>query len=86
MKGKIKQIEEKNFEPFVLELTIESAEEARLLWHVFNRVYICDVIFSEHYGEDWKYNNNILADLSANEVIRDEIEQQLKKYNLSIYS
>jgi len=46
MKGKIKPVEVdlKTFKPFVLELTVESVGEARLLFHCFNRLDLLEVL------------------------------------------
>jgi len=37
------------FEPFELNLMIETAEEARLMWHIFNKINLKEAIFTEGY-------------------------------------
>jgi hypothetical protein len=49
MKLKVQQ-EEKKFEPMKLELTLETIEEARLMWHILNRNRLKEAIFSENYS------------------------------------
>lgn len=49
MKLKVQE-EEKKFEPMKLELTLETIEEARLMWHVLNKNNLKEAIFSESYS------------------------------------
>ena len=42
-----------NFVPFTVEITFENADEARLMWHVFNRGHLWEAISKDkesHYG------------------------------------
>ena len=42
----------KEFTPFVISFTIDNPQEARLLYHVFNRCDLRDAIFEGNYGHD----------------------------------
>lgn len=81
----IKKDETKKFEPFVLKIKVESVEEARTMYHVFNRCDLPEMMLeSKWYGEfskllkhDSAYTND-LANLDENlgGIIKREIESQ----------
>ena len=56
----------KQFKPFRLTLEIESEEEARLLWHVFNNASLRACVFDNYRSSDTikKYNKNIDSNFS----------------------
>lgn len=67
----IKDEESKGFTPFKLTLEIETPEEARLLWHCFNKLRLRQAIMDSSYG---KYSVACAEDLSDDgESIKSEI-------------
>ena len=65
----------KQFKPFRLTLEIESEEEARLLWHVFNRGNLKDAIFYNYTCRT--YNMNIVNQFSCREDICNAISKEV---------
>lgn len=47
--GGIEMSGEKIFKPFVVDVPINMIQEARLLYHVFNRLFLRDAIMTEAY-------------------------------------
>jgi len=85
MKSKIvKRIKEpKKFKPFQLQIDIESLDEARVFFHIFNNGTLVDKIKKGWYRdneslEDGDYNELIIRDLEnmAYEDIELEVESQ----------
>ena len=72
--GKIK----KEFKPFTVKIEVETIQEARLLYHVFNRRGIGGLIFDGFYGRD--YCKDIDSDFDDPQrtysAIKDEIKNQ----------
>ena len=68
--------EEKKFQPFDVVLTVETEQEARLLYHVFNRNYLKEIIFTGRY--DHPYNQDIKPyfDGGEYELISKELGRQ----------
>ncbi len=69
------------WKPVKLELTINSVEEARLLYHCFNRIDLLDCILTGNYGggEGTSYDTyNTLLNFKNNEylVIEKIIQNQ----------
>ena len=65
------------FTPFTLEITLETPEEARLLWHVFNRLRLRDAIFDDEYGVCDGYNDNIdsrFSDIGMCKIIGEHVK------------
>jgi hypothetical protein len=69
----LKKPEKKEFEPFELNLFVETEQEARLLFHVFNRLDLKEAIFSELYAEPNQYNDDML-----NSLIRSDIKDYIR--------
>jgi len=46
----IEKTKKETFVPFTVEITFENADEARLMWHVFNRARLWEVIASGSYN------------------------------------
>ena len=67
------------FKPFQITLELETEEEARLLWHIANRVNIRAKIFSDDYGREGEYlramNNSF-----GNAMLREEIAEHVTIY------
>ena len=75
--GKIK----KEFKPFTVKFEVETIQEARLLYHVFNRRCLADVIFSGDYDKNCKYSGDIYSDF---DIGYDAIEEEIKKQGFEI--
>jgi len=70
--------EEPKFKPFQLTLEIESEDEARLLWHVFNRCNLRKIIF-ENYGSKYTLPDlTEFASTSTGFMIREYIESKVQ--------
>jgi hypothetical protein len=64
MKLKFKDEETKVFKPVKIELTVESIEELRLLFHAFNRRGLRNAIFNKigvNYGTTVYYDEDLIA-------------------------
>jgi len=74
MRSKIKSVtKSKEFKPFTVELTMETIEEARLLYYIFTRCNLRDLIsadLDDSVAEDFKDDDDLF------EQIRNEIEAQ----------
>ena len=79
---KVKEIkvkDEKEFKPFSIEITFENAREARLMWHVMNKMGLRDALFADGYGSVSEYNMNIGKDFgTGDKEIRDIIENNVQ--------
>ena len=65
----------KEFKPFVVKIEVETIQEARLLFHTFNRERLFDVIFSGGYGRD--YDKNVASNFGVNFLlVKNEIQKQ----------
>ena len=67
------------FKPFTLNLRIEDEEEAKLLWHVFNRIRLREAIMNDFgygngYGETY---GSCANDFTGSISIKEEIERHL---------
>lgn len=71
-KGEIK----KDFKPFDLNLRVETAEEARLLWHIFNCLRMSDYFIEDVIYPMANYNCNIAEDITSDEI-RKYIEEHV---------
>jgi len=60
--------QEKKFEPFDLSIRVETEDEARLLWHVFNRLNLTEAIFGETYGAEDEYIKPKIDDITSDEI------------------
>ena len=81
MKVKIEE-HEIDFIPFDVKLTLESAQEARLLWHVFNAVNLKDLLLNTH---DFRmYIVDIATNLNTNACDADSLEKFLNDKGYSI--
>jgi len=83
MKGKLVSLNvKKEFEPITLEITIESVEEARSLFHVFNYTDLGNLMKSDWYssgGIGKNYSIKVSRSLGSSGLgfkIKNEIENQ----------
>lgn len=82
MKGKIKTKKPQvaYFKPIKVELKVETIEEARLLYHVFNRARLKACIFCEDYGMNGEFSEIVCSDYydtaDFRALLKDEIENQ----------
>lgn len=69
---------EKEFKPFKLELTVETVEEARLFYHVFNHTNLASKIGETWYstGFDYEKSKGTLSGTFIGEKISKEIRNQ----------
>jgi len=69
--------EEKKFKPFVIKITVEDIEEARLMFHIYNRLNLRDAIFTEGY-ETMEAKERTASSITGIHFtkIRNEIERQ----------
>lgn len=83
MKAEIENAEKlKEFKPFEITLTVESVKEARLLFHVFNRVNLKDAILTKFYCDTDEYDLDIENQFSGE--IYDKIEKEIKRQGFEI--
>jgi len=82
MKGKITSVKiENKFKPFILELEIETLQEARLLYHLANAPHLLDVFKKGVGGGCYglrDYSDDIAESFHGYiwELISDEIKKQ----------
>lgn len=72
--------EPKKFKPFTVSLEVETIEEARLLFHVFNHGNLKQLIDSdEFYNDDMEYSSLYSCgfdDYNGWEILKNEILRQ----------
>lgn len=73
---------EREFKPFTVKIEVETIQEARLLYHVFNRRNIRDIILSDGYGGD--YNKNIDYDFDCQQGSHARISEEIKRQGFEI--
>ncbi len=71
----------RNFQPFTLQVEVESIGEARLLYHVFNRANLLDVLKGQSQLGEYFVGFNMDIDPNLNEdttysKLRNEIQGQ----------
>jgi len=76
MKVDINESAEKKFEPFSFTVTIETPQEARLWFHVFNKRGLDDAIFDDTYFGD-KYNRDMVDHFEPNAKMREFIRNRV---------
>ena len=65
----------KEFKPFVVKIEVETIQEARLLFHTFNRRQLSNAIFSGNYGD--AYDKDIASNFEVDyKIIWSEILKQ----------
>ena len=84
MEGKIiKEVTTPEFKPFKLELMVNSIEDARLLFHIFNNGILSDVINGENSWYDMKEFTKVSGDLSRNRV-SENIDNHLRELGFNV--
>ena len=68
MKVELKEVEKKGFEPFKIELTIETLLELKDL---HNRVNLAWYVVNEALGNDWSKFSTELFNVIDNELFKD---------------
>jgi hypothetical protein len=68
--------EVKEFKPFAINLLIETEGEARLLWHVFNRLNLKEAIFHSGYDTVRRYIQEMDEEFDC-EKIRELINDKI---------
>ena len=79
MKTEIKSTQtKKEFKPFTIEITAETIEDARLLWHIFNCGDIIEKLEKSGYFEEQVYSKQITKyfDYEDWTKINEEIQSQ----------
>lgn len=71
---------EKSFEPFDLTLRIETKEEARLFWHVFNRGDLKDILTDGDVLEEYISVNIDYFSEECSDAIKYKIENYVNIY------
>jgi hypothetical protein len=67
--------EEKGFVPFDITIRFESVQEARLMYHVMNKLRLWPAINQNGYGS---YNNDVAESFSGDdEKLKAEIERHV---------
>ena len=81
MKVKEIDIQQKQWQPVKLEIILETVEEARLLFHVFNNVDLMGAFECEEEYDLNPYSQNIARAFFAG---IDEVEQAIKKQGFEV--
>lgn len=79
MKTEIKSTQtKKEFKPFTIEITAETIEDARLLWHLYNCGNIIEKFEKSGYFEEQKYTKKITKYFNFKDwkKINEEIQSQ----------
>jgi hypothetical protein len=69
MKYKINK-EKNTFEPFTVKITVQSVEEARSLYHIFNHTNLGEIMRNYWYDMD-EYSNNFSDNLCIEDLSED---------------
>ena len=77
MKVDINESAEKKFEPFSFTVTVETPEEARLWFHVFNRCHIKDAIFINYGSNYLRDTENTLSEGLQADALRSFIKSRV---------
>jgi len=82
----IENNKEKGFilKPFQITLEVESIQEARLLWHVFNRGKLKNVIIDDDDYPLYNYDNDIMNEFNIDDSdqIKRYIESKIGRENI----
>jgi NCAIR mutase (PurE)-related protein len=79
----IKEEPKKKFEPIKMEMTLETPDEVRLMWHALNRNNLKKAIFCDGYSME-SYNPEIEHSLGGYSDDTELIRRELEKQGLSI--
>ena len=83
MKTIIKSVtKQKTFIPFVVEIKVETIEEARLMYHLFNRGHLNKAIMNKDYAGYENYNQQVSTELGGNGYT--QISEEIKKQGFDI--
>lgn len=82
MKSRIVEKKPEGFQPFTLELTIETIEEARLLFHCFNKGNLEELIVNNL--SPLEYNLNIANNLDETGSTAGKILDKIRESGLDL--